>query len=412
MAVLSRSVYTPAVLSGRQFLFTPQTQATVSRAERMLVRLEDRAQNCDVRMALHSILTRLEAISSVRIEGKRPELCSILKAESLLDFGEDDELHRLHRLDLFDFSNEEERLTTFDVLHFEVAAERIYRTEGWESAVTPQTLIDIHSLSRCGKTAARSGIRPRNKPFYLEDISDQCPYIPPCPHEIALLLDDLCNFINQDLYSPITQTAVAHFQFESIKPFKSGLDKSGRLLSHAVIHRRGLMRHLIAPIGLEPAIDTKAHAHLLLPYRFSSSFGQEELIKAVDRWTDFCAYSAEVSVRVADIFLNAILELRDSWIERFGRPNKGSALEALINLLVGHPVLTVRQAANLIGKSVSAVNDALLKLESAGIVSSGEGLRREGIYSAVEAVDVLERLERELMPHAPVARNSVSSNLG
>ena len=117
-------------------------------------------------------------------------------------------------------------------------------------------------------------------------------------------------------------------------------------------------------------------------------------------------------MRVADIFLNAILELRDSWIERFGRPNKGSALEALINLLVGHPVLTVRQAANLIGKSVSAVNDALLKLESAGIVSSGEGLRREGIYSAVEAVDVLERLERELMPHAPVARNSVSSNLG
>ncbi len=253
---LGRYIRLPCFRAGN--FYSPRRPRQLSpRAERMLVRLEDRAQNCDVRMALHRILTRLEAISSVRIEGKRPELCSILKAESLLDFGEDDELHRLHRLDLFDFSNEEERLTTFDVLHFEVAAERIYRTEGWESAVTPQTLIDIHSLSRCGKTAARSGIRPRNKPFYLEDISDQCPYIPPCPHEIALLLDDLCNFINQDLYSPITQAAVAHFQFESIKPFKSGLDKSGRLLSHAVIHRRGLMRHLIAPIGLEPAIDTR-----------------------------------------------------------------------------------------------------------------------------------------------------------
>ena len=99
--------------------------------------------------------------------------------------------------------------------------------------------------------------------------------------------------------------------------------------------------------------------------------------------------------------------LRDAWFERFGRPNRGSALETLLSLLPGHPVLTVRQASALLGKSVSSVNDALLKLEAAGIVASDDGFDRNRVYVAAEAIDMLERLEGQLIPTAPVARDSL-----
>ena len=388
---------------------SPRTQALASRAETMLTRLEDRAEGCSVRTALHRALTRLEAISSVRVVGKRPRFRTVIKAESLVSFDEPDSVSRLDSLDCLDFSNDDEWHTTLEVLYYQMAAERIYRTEGWGTAITPGLLADLHSLARFGRAASASGVRPRQRAHRTADASGREPgaYTPPTPESVPPLLEDLCAFVNQELYSPITQAAIAHFQFEGIKPFKSELDKTGRLMSHAVIHRRGLSRHLIAPIGLAPAIDTLAHAQALLTYNFGTPLDEAGIADAVDRWTNFCAYATEVSVRAADVCLDAIIELRNSWLDRVGRLNRGSAVGELLNLLAGQPVLTVRQAAGMVGKSVSAVNDALLRLGDEGVVASHEGLRREGIYIAPEAVDVLERLESEFIPHGPVARDSL-----
>lgn len=401
-------LYTPTALKGRRFAVTPHTQAGVSRAEVALVRLEDKAEDCEVRAALHRVLTRLESVSSIRIEGKRPSLRAVIKAESLLDFCDDSSVQRLNALDALDFVSEDEWATTLEVAYNELAVERIYRAISPGAAVTPELLLDIHAISRFGRRAHETGTRLRTAEYDPSHAHDnRTPYRPPAPADIPGLLGDLCAFINQEIYSPITQTAIAHFQYEGIKPFKTGLDKSGRLLSHVVIHRRNLAQRLIAPIGLEPAIDTRTHAQALLPYNFGATLDEQGMAEALDRWVAFCAHSLEVSVQAADACLDAILGLRDTWIERFGRPNKGSALGGLLNLMVGQPVLTVRQAVGLLGKSVSSVNEALLRLEDAGIVASAEGLQRNRIYVAHEAVEVLESLEQAMIPHGPVARDSV-----
>lgn len=401
-------MYAPTYMADWRFTLAPETIAALSRAETALVRLEDKAEDCEVRAALHRALSRLEAVSSIRIEGRRPRLGTILKVETLLSFDGTDSADRLASLDALDFDNDDDRQTTLEVVYYQMALGLIYRAIDPAAPVTPQTLVDLHAMSLYGNRALDSGSHLRMRPYRPRTDAEGRPvHMPPDPADIPALLEDLCAFINRDVYTPIGQAAIAHFQFENIKPFKSGLDKTGRLMSHAVIHRRDLAHRLIAPIGLAPAIDTPRHARALLPYRFGDTANTEALDAAVSRWGDFCAEATAVSCRAADVYLDAILGLRGAWFERFGRPNRGSALEALLGLLPGHPVVTVRQASAMLGKSVSSVNDALLKLEAAGIVVSQDGFERNRAYVAAEAVDMLERLEGRLIPSVPVARDSV-----
>ena len=314
---------------------------------------------------------------------------------------------KLHQNDALDFDDEEDREAAIEAVYYQMALGMIYGSMGPGTPFTSQTMLDIHSMLRFGRLASESGTKVRTREYHPRTHDDGTPlHVPPTPAEAPALLDELCVFVGSDLYSPIGQAAVAHFQLEEIKPFKTGLDRTGRLLSHAIIYRRGLSRGLVAPIGLAPAIDTDRHARSLLPYRFEDTQGRVDVEEAVGRWARFCAESVLVCCQAADVYLGEILSLRDAWLERFGKPNKGSAVGALLGLMPGQPVLTVRQAALLLGRSISSTNEALLRLEDAGIVASEDGFGRNGIYRAVEAEALLESLENRFIPNCPVARDS------
>lgn len=401
-------MYTPDIMRNQRFAISPETQAYTARAERALVRMEDKALNGHVGGSLRRVLSRLEAISTIRIEGKTPQLAALLQLEACAADGDDEPIRRGDPFDFYGFGNEDERQVAVEVLFFERALDRIYRNPDIEEPLSVGYLLDIHSIARFGCSAEKSGVGFRQKAWGC-DGGGAAPrvYEPPEPKSVGMLVDDLVVFMEQEVYSPITQAALAHFQFESIKPFKSGMDKTGRLMCHAIMHRRGLTNSIIAPIGLEPAIDTPSHARSLLPYNFGCALDETNRMEFIDQWVGFCALSAEVSARAADVYLDAILRLKESWLDDFGKPNKGSALEDLFNVLPGTPILTVKQAAAMTGKSLSAVNDALLRLERAGVVKTLERFQRGRLFVAQRAVDLLEDIGRRITPAIPVDRDSL-----
>ena len=370
--------------------------------------MEDKALNGHVGVSLRRVLSRLEAISTIRIEGKAPRLMSLLQLEACAAEHDDEPISQGDPFDFLGFESEDERQVAIEVLYFERALEYIYHSSTSEKPFDTGYLLDIHSLARFGCLAEKSGVEFRKKAWCSGD-SDVAPkvYEPPAPEEVQALVEDLAAFNEREVYSPIAQAALAHFQFESIKPFKSGLDKTGRLMCHAILHRRGLMNSIIAPIGLEPAIDTPSHARSLLPYNFGCAIDETNRMLFINQWVDFCALAAEVSARAADVYLDAILRLKESWLEDFGKTNKGSALEDLFDLLPGTPVLTVKQASALTGKSLSAVNDAFLRLERAGIVKTLDRFQRGRLFVAQRAVDLLEDIGQRITPEKPVDRDSL-----
>ena len=115
-------------------------------------------------------------------------------------------------------------------------------------------------------------------------------------------------------------------------------------------------------------------------------------------WIELCLRSADVSVTTAEANLRAFSRLRKTWRARIGGAKGGSALDAALGLLLGVPVVTVKQAAALTGKSISVVNGAFGQLEEAGIVEVLDHDRKSRVFVAPEAIALLESLYEGLAP--------------
>ncbi len=151
-------VYTPDVLKHQRFVISPETQANTARAERALVRMEEKALNGHVSGSLRRVLSRLEAISTIRIEGKAPRLATLLQLEACVAESGDALMQQGDPFDFLGFENEEERQIAVEVLFFERALEYIYRTPGIAAPFDLGYLLDIHSLARFGCPASASGV--------------------------------------------------------------------------------------------------------------------------------------------------------------------------------------------------------------------------------------------------------------
>lgn len=365
-----------------------------------LIRMEERIRFERIRPALCRNIARLEAISTIRIDGKDPSLRRLIELE-------DESIAKAMSL------GGEHCVGAFESKDASLEAFRYLRTLEWLSEnvkagdkISPETLLEIHSRCVFGVPAAQSGVTFRKRELNLgKDLA--VVYRAPAPEDLPALIDDLCVFMNKDVYSPNTHAALAHFQFESIKPFKTGLDRTGRALCHAIIYRRGLIESLIPPIGLMPAINTRFHAEHLLPYGIGSDIEGLTKARALDEWAAFCAHSVELAAHVTKAYIDTIIGLEKGWEEQVKKTNKGSALQELLLILPGRPVLTVSSAMRLIDRSFSATNDALLRLEEAGIlrlVDSDCGRNR--VFEAQEVFDAIDAMERHLLASRPVARDS------
>ena len=79
-----------------------------------------------------------------------------------------------------------------------------------------------------------------------------------------------------------------------------------------------------------------------------------------------------------------------------GTVRRGSAVELLIGALPGAPVVSVSSAADLIGRSFQATNEAMTRLEAAGVVRQVNVGRRNRAFEAPAIIDAFTALERQL----------------
>ncbi|NLG10130.1 MAG: Fic family protein [Coriobacteriaceae bacterium] len=375
-----------------------------------LIRMEERITRLEIGPALRKHIARLEAISTIRIDGKNPSLRTLIELESTQKPERKPDSPDSNLTTKTDSENEEPTEdSSLESLWYLETLEWLSQTIEVGGDIDPEIILDIHSRCVCGESAAQSGFRFRENPYKVPENLVGI-YKPPAPDDVMPLIEDLCDFINKDIYSPITQTALAHFQFESIKPFKSSLDRTGRALSHAIIYRRGLVERIIPPIGLMPAIHTKYHAEHLLPYDFG--FDVEGLTKAklINEWARFCGNSVELAAQVVQVYIDAIINLEKSWNQRVGKTSKGSAAQELLLVLPETPRLTVSSAMKLLDKSFSATNDALNLLRQLGVLRlAADSSDRNRIFEAAEVFDAVDELEKLLLAQNPVARNSFFS---
>ena len=103
-------------------------------------------------------------------------------------------------------------------------------------------------------------------------------FIPPHHEHIPALIADLLAFARRTDVPLLTQSAIAHAQFETIHPFTDGNGRTGRALIHAMLRGPGLTRNVTVPVSAGLLTDTAAYFEAFTAYRA----GNPEAI--VERW--------------------------------------------------------------------------------------------------------------------------------
>lgn len=363
-------------------LVAPPTPRSIPDGERYHIALE-KAQTALGRMQaamallpdadmITRTLARREAVSSSQIEGTRASLPQLLAYEATRSL---------------DGTSPDVRITERYVVALQVGLDRV-RTQG-RKALTIPLLHEMHrtlmqdELGDFPKGAWRTNQVWIGSSIRIEDAT----FVPAPPDRIQACMEE---FVTNSLqYAPregdytaltlIPQLAIAHAQFETVHPYYDGNGRTGRLLLPLLLAAEGY-----PPLYLSGSLlrSKDAYYHALAEVQLRGEWGPW-----IRLLSDSIVESSNDSIAIA-VDLKALC---DQWEQQLQRYRSDSATRRLPKLLLGHPVLSVQQAVELLDVSQPAANAALNNLVDAGILEL-VGTRKWG--RIFQASRVLERIDR------------------
>lgn len=374
--------YIPDPLVQRAFLLDGSVAADVADAETAIARLDARAAALADTEALARILLRAESVASSRIEGLEVGPRRLLRAEAARQMGETPG-------DI----TAEEVLGNIDAMRaaLEIAAR--------DEPLNTGHILEIHHLLLSGTRLRQHAGRLREVQNWIGgNIYNPCAaaYVPPPPEFVPALLDDLCAFCNSDDLPVVAQAAIAHAQFETIHPFVDGNGRVGRALIYLVLRRRGLATRILPPISLVLATRSRDYIGGLEAFRYTGDPASPDAHAGLNRWVGTFAAACTLATEHAAAFEERCDAIEAAWRQRLGKVRAGSSVDLLLRQLIGTPILSVKSAAEMLGRSKPQVNAAVARLVEAGILAQVTVGRRNRAFEAREVIDAFTDLERQL----------------
>lgn len=374
--------YIPDRLVGRTFTLDGDVAADVADAEAAIAKLNIEAASLVDTESLARILLRAESVASSRIEGLEIGARRILRAEAARSLGVDPS-----------------DVTAVEVLgNIDAMAYAVGRLRAGDE-ITVDHLLDAHRRLLAGTRIEEHGGRFRDQQNWIGG-SDYNPcsaeFVPPPEEYVADLMADLVAFSNGGDLPAVAQAAIAHAQFETIHPFVDGNGRTGRLLIHLILRRRGLASRVLPPVSLVLASWAQSYVDGLAASRYRGPASSKQATEGINAWIGRFAAACRRSVEDASSFEHRARAIEDSWRDRLGRIRAQSAVDLLLHRLVGAPVLTANSAAALIGRSFVQTNAAVTRLVDAGILHQITVGRRNRAFEAPDIISAFTDLERQL----------------
>ena len=374
--------YLPDPLADRDVVLYGRVAADVSDAEAALARFGLEVGALADSEALARLLLRTESVASSRIEGLEVGARRLLRADAERKLG-----------------GPARDVTAAEVLGNIDAMQFAIESVGEGDHLTVDLLLEIHRRLLLGTRLEMHGGRLRDEQNWIGGSSfNPCSaeYVPPPPEALADLVADLCGFCNVETLPAVAQAAIAHAQFETIHPFVDGNGRVGRALIHLVLRRRGVVSRVLPPVSLILATWAQEYVNALTATRYRGAASSPAAHEGLNRWVGLFAAASRRAVADADAFEERVRLLELAWRARLGRTRAGSAADLLLRRLPGAPFLTVQSAAELIGRSAQATNQAIARLVEAEVLSQTTLGRRNRAFEAPEVIRAFTELERQL----------------
>ena len=337
--------FVPDPLVGERFSVPGELLGVISDAEDAVRTLNTSASPALVPLA--RLLLRTESIASSKVEGMAVDARSLARAEAKADLGANAS------------ATAQEVLANIDAMTYAVEEATA------DDRLSIERVVDIHRVLMQNSPRAEIAGKVRDEQNWIGG-NDYNPcgadFVPPPEWEVGRLLVDLCQFCNNESLPPLVQAGLAHAQFETIHPFKDGNGRTGRALVHVLLRRRGLAPSYVPPISVVLARNKAAYIDGLTVYR------EGDLVTWLERFSVAAAQAAGLAQR----YLADARDLQASWRQALASserpPRADAAAWALIDVLVGQPVVNLPVAVALTGRVKSSVNVAIDQLASAGVL--------------------------------------------
>ena len=364
--------YVPDPLVGRAFVIEGDVAADIADAEAAITRLNVEATSLVGTESLARILLRAESVASSRIEGLEIGARRLLWAEAARDLGDDPR-----------------DVTAVEVLgNIDAMAYAIEHVRPGEQ-ITTDLILGVHQrLLQNTRLESYGGTFREQQNWIGGSEYNPCAaaFVPPPPEHVTDLVTDLVAFSNDDSLPAVAQAAIAHAQFETIHPFVDGNGRTGRVLIHLILRRRGLAPRVLPPVSLILATCSKDYIDALNAYRYRGPATSRKASDGVNLWIGRFATACTRAVADASSFERRAQAIEMEWRERLGRVRARSSADLLLRLLVGAPVISVSSAANLIGRSFVHTNEAVARLAEAGILKQVTVGRRNRAFEAPDII--------------------------
>lgn len=369
------NAFVPPDIADHRFALTNATASDVATASAALRHLQD------LRLApgLHSLaetLLRSESVASSRIEGLDMTHARLARAR---------------------YGHQREDKKAREVLGNIDAMRKAIELGASTSVLGVDAIREIHRALIRGETL-------RGKPYagLIRDEqnwiggNDRNPvgatFVPPPPEYVRPLLDDLERFTARDDLDALTQSAIAHAQFETIHPFLDGNGRVGRALVYAILRRRGLLGEYIPPISLVLDAAPRGYTSSLAAYQRRGPTHQHPPDLIVQTF----AQAADIASREAEVLRDDVEALQDRWRDALRGLRSDAAAWKLVDELPGRPVLTAHSVTELLSISAPAAGRALDQLEQRRIIKSLNERKWGRAWESPELLDLVQAFERRV----------------
>jgi Fic family protein len=213
-------------------------------------------------------------------------------------------------------------------------------------------------------------------------------FVPAPPARVKGCMEEMATSIlqyarredEQTVLMILAQLAIAHAQFETIHPYHDGNGRAGRLLMPLMLAAEGY-----PPLYLSGAL-------LRAKSQYYAALASVQLQGEWGPWLELLGHAVVESCDESISIAEDLLALAERWEQQLRSYRSHSATRHLPRFLIGHPVLSVQQAAAGLSISVPAANAALNNLLSAGIVSLVNERQWGRVFQATEVLHRLDQL--------------------
>jgi Fic family protein len=210
-------------------------------------------------------------------------------------------------------------------------------------------------------------------------------FVPPPPgEELERGIDAWERWVNDNtIRLPILiKVGLAHYQFETLHPFIDGNGRVGRLLIVLTLVEQGDLR--VPLLNVSPFFE-QARDDYIDHLRAVSATGDFE------PWVAFFANAIKTQSEQALTKADALVEARDTMMQRLHDANVRGVALRIAESLVGSPFITPTRASETFGVTYETANSAIARLVEHEVLREATGRTYARVFTSPEIVAIVSR---------------------